>query len=138
MAGCARFLIWIIIRNKALGSQRAEKVKGLILCSKKKILWVESRDLSQTDNSYNSVFFSKVEWWEAELLFLSLNNWGLNFLQNECWFTSSELKNLLKNNSREQKYYFRNIFTSICVIFHHFFLKQKVSRSIRICLLEKF
>ena len=34
-------------------------------------------------NSYNSVFFSKVEWWIAELLFLSLNNWGLNFLQNE-------------------------------------------------------
>ena len=36
-----------------------ENTRGLILCSKKKILWVESRDLSQTDNSYNSVFFSK-------------------------------------------------------------------------------
>ena len=57
--------------------------KGLILCSKKEILWVESRDLSQTDNSYYGVFFSKVEWWVVELLFLSLNNWGLNFLQNE-------------------------------------------------------
>ena len=56
---------------------------GLILCSKKEILWVESHDLSQTDNSYNSVFFSKVEWWVVELLFVSLNNWGLNFLQNE-------------------------------------------------------
>ena len=53
------------------------------MCSKKKILWVESRDLSQTDNSYNSVFFSKVEWWVVELFFVSLNNWGLNFLQNE-------------------------------------------------------
>ena len=61
---------------------RSVNPKGLILCSKKKILWVESRDLSQTDNSYNSVPFSKVEWWVAELLFLSLNNWGLNFLQN--------------------------------------------------------
>ena len=58
-------------------------LKGLILCSKKEILWVESRDLSQTDNSYYGVFFSKVEWWVVELLFLSLNNWGLNFLQNE-------------------------------------------------------
>ena len=57
--------------------------KGLILCSKKEILWVESCDLSQTDNSYYGVFFSKVEWWVVELLFLSLNNWGLNFLQNE-------------------------------------------------------
>ena len=27
---------------------------------------------------------SQAEWWVAELLFLSLNNWGLNFLQNEC------------------------------------------------------
>ena len=53
------------------------------MCSKKEILWVESHDLSQTDNSYNSVFFSKVEWWVVELLFVSLNNWGLNFLQNE-------------------------------------------------------
>ena len=26
---------------------------------------------------------SKAEWWIPELLFLSLNNWGLNFLQNE-------------------------------------------------------
>ena len=53
------------------------------MCSKKEILWVELRDLSQTDNSYYGVFFSKVEWWVVELLFLSLNNWGLNFLQNE-------------------------------------------------------
>ena len=27
---------------------------------------------------------SQAEWWVAELLFLSLNNWGLNFLQNKC------------------------------------------------------
>ena len=33
---------------------------------------------------YKSVFFPKAKWWVAELLFLSLNNWGLNFLQNEC------------------------------------------------------
>ena len=57
------------------------QTKGLILCSKKEILWVESRDLSQTDNSYYGVFFSKVEWWVVELLILSLNNWGLNFLK---------------------------------------------------------
>ena len=57
--------------------------KGLILCCNKKILWVESRDLSQTDNSYDSVFFPKVEWWVAEFLFLSFNNWGLEFLQVE-------------------------------------------------------
>ena len=31
---------------------------------------------------YKSVFFPNAEWWVAELLFLSLNNWGLNFLQN--------------------------------------------------------
>ena len=46
---------------------------GLILCSKREILWVESRDLSQTDNSYYGVFFSKVEWWVVELLFLFLS-----------------------------------------------------------------
>ena len=27
---------------------------------------------------------SQAESWAAELLFLSLNNWGLNFLQNKC------------------------------------------------------
>ena len=27
---------------------------------------------------------TQAEWWVAELLFLSLNNWGLNFLQNKC------------------------------------------------------
>ena len=45
------------------------------------LLAVESRDLSQADKS---VFFPKSEWLVAELLFLSLNNWGLKFLQNEC------------------------------------------------------
>ena len=33
---------------------------------------------------YESVFFPKAEWWVTKLLFLSLNNWGLKFLQNEC------------------------------------------------------
>ena len=37
-------------------------------------LGVKSRDLSQADKS---VFFPKSEWWVAEILFLSLNNWGL-------------------------------------------------------------
>ena len=40
--------------------------------------------ISSWQNYYKSVFFSKAEWWLTELLFLSLNNWGLNFLQNEC------------------------------------------------------
>ena len=49
------------------------------------LLALESRDLSQADKStyYKSVFFPKDEWWVAKLLFLSLNNWGLNFLQYE-------------------------------------------------------
>ena len=45
------------------------------------LLAVESRDKSIIGKS---VFFPKAEWWVVELLFLSLNNWGLNFLQNEC------------------------------------------------------
>ena len=56
---------------------------GSFCVLRRKSFWVESRDLSQTDNSYYGVFFSKVEWWVVELLFLSLNNQGLNFLQNE-------------------------------------------------------
>ena len=28
--------------------------------------------------------FPKAEWWVAELFFWSFNNWGWNFLQNEC------------------------------------------------------
>ena len=49
------------------------------------LLAVESCDLiSSWKNYYKSVFFPKYEWWVAELLFLSLYNWGLNFLQNEC------------------------------------------------------
>ena len=27
---------------------------------------------------------SQAEWWVAELLFLSLNNWGMNLLKNTC------------------------------------------------------
>ena len=44
--------------------------------------------ISSWHNSYMSVFFPKAEWWVAELLFLSLNNSGLNFLQNECSWSS--------------------------------------------------
>ena len=40
--------------------------------------WI-SWSISSWQEYYKSVFFPK-----AELLFLSLNNWGLNFLQNEC------------------------------------------------------
>ena len=43
------------------------------------IMW----SISSWQNSYNSVVFPKAEWWVADLLFPSLNNWGLNFLQNE-------------------------------------------------------
>ena len=45
---------------------------------------VVSPDLSQADKYYKSVFFPKAKWWIAELFFLSLNNRGLNFPQNEC------------------------------------------------------
>ena len=45
--------------------------------------WV-TWSISSWKKYYKSVYFSKAEWWKTELLFLSLNNWGLNFLQNEC------------------------------------------------------
>ena len=45
--------------------------------------WV-TWSISSWQKYYKSVFFPKAEWWIAELLFLSLNIWGLNFLQNEC------------------------------------------------------
>ena len=44
--------------------------------------WV-TWSISNWQKYYKSVFFPKAKWWVAEL-FLSLNNWGLNFLQNEC------------------------------------------------------
>ena len=48
------------------------------------LLAVESRDLFQADKSIIRVFsFPKSSDGFSELLFLSLNNWGLNFLQNE-------------------------------------------------------
>ena len=58
-----------------------KETKVLYMSFDRFLLAVESRDLSQADKS---VFFPKAEWWVAELLFQSLNNWGLNFLQNEC------------------------------------------------------
>ena len=48
------------------------------------LLAVESRDLSQADKSIIRVSSFPAEWWVAKLLFPSLNDWGLNFLQNEC------------------------------------------------------
>ena len=48
---------------------------------------------------YKSVLFPKDEWWVAELVFLSLNNWGLNFLQNES-------SDLLLTRKTEKKVYF--------------------------------
>ena len=45
--------------------------------------WV-TWSISSWRKYYKSVFFPKSEWWVAELLFLPLNNWGLNSLQNEC------------------------------------------------------
>ena len=44
--------------------------------------WV-TWSISSWQKYFKSVYFPKAEWWLAELLFLSLNNWGLNFLQNE-------------------------------------------------------
>ena len=41
--------------------------------------WV-TWSISSWQEYYKSVFFPKAEWWLAELIFLSLNNWGLNFL----------------------------------------------------------
>ena len=64
------------------------------------LLAVESRDLSQADMS---VFFPKAEWWVAELLFLSLNNRGLNFLQNEC---SQSAQIYLSLEKTEKNFYF--------------------------------
>jgi hypothetical protein len=51
--------------------------------------WV-TWSISSWQNYYKSVFFTKDEWWIVDLLFLSLNNWGLNFLQNER-FQSSQI-----------------------------------------------
>ena len=45
--------------------------------------WV-TWSISSWQKYYKTGFFPKDEWWVAELIFLSLNNWGLNFLQNEC------------------------------------------------------
>jgi hypothetical protein len=45
--------------------------------------WV-SWSISSWQEYYKSVFFSYDKWCVAELLFLSLINWGLNFLPNEC------------------------------------------------------
>ena len=45
--------------------------------------WV-TWSISSWQKYYKSVFFPKDEWCVAELLFLSLNNWSLSFLQNEC------------------------------------------------------
>ena len=45
--------------------------------------WV-TWSISSWQKYHMSVFFPKVEWWVAELIFLSLNNWGLKFQQNKC------------------------------------------------------
>ena len=55
------------------------------------LLAFESRDLSQADKSNIRVSsFQKLSDGKAKLLFLSLNNEGLNFLQNE-WSQSSHI-----------------------------------------------
>ena len=45
--------------------------------------WV-TWSISSWQENYKSVFFPKTDWWIVELIFLSLNNSGLIFLQNEC------------------------------------------------------
>ena len=47
------------------------------------LLAVESQYLKLTKVLYECLL-SQAEWWVAELLLLSLNNWGLTFLQNKC------------------------------------------------------
>ena len=74
---------------------------GLYMSFDRFLLAFESRDLSQADKYYMSVFFPKVEWWVAELLFLSLNNWSLNFLQNE--FSQSSQIQKFKFSKIEKK-----------------------------------
>jgi hypothetical protein len=81
----------------AFGQNR--RISRLMLCSTVYIIVVQGPlhvlwqvsfgcwvtwSISSWQEYYNSVFFAKAQWWKAKLLFLSLNNWGLNFLQNEC------------------------------------------------------
>ena len=46
--------------------------------------WV-TWSISSWQKYYNSVFFPKAEWWVAELLFLSPNNWHTTFSWNINW-----------------------------------------------------
>ena len=51
---------------------------------------------------------SQAEWWVAELLFLSLNNWCLIFLQNEC-SQSSQIPLMRKTEKNWGKYLLFNL-----------------------------
>ena len=48
--------------------------------------WLLSHVISSSQKYQLSVFFSQIDWWVAELLFLSLNNWRLNFLHTSRFF----------------------------------------------------
>ena len=45
--------------------------------------WV-TWSISSWQEYQKGVFFPQAIWWVAELLCLSLNDWGPNFLQNQC------------------------------------------------------
>ena len=69
------------------------------------LLSVESRDLSQAITFtvyYKSVFFPKLSDGYQNFLFLSINNWGLNFLQNKC----SQSSQIYLNRKTEKNVYF--------------------------------
>ena len=85
------------------------------LCAKSEVMLISS-----WQEYYKSGFFPKAEWRVAELIFLSLNNWGLNFLQNVCfnplrfsshqknWLTKlSNFTNLLLLNDWSKPFFFQ-------------------------------
>ena len=55
---------------------------------------------------------SQAEWWVAELLYLSLNNWGLNFVQNES-SQSSQIYLLIPKPLQSQNFRTTCIFVSV-------------------------
>ena len=80
---------WKFLRLEKVIRQR-KYTKGLYMSFDKFLLAVESRDLSQADKSIIWVFACPSWVMGSKISYLSLNNWGLNFLQNEC-FQSSQI-----------------------------------------------
>ena len=55
----------------------AAEIKGLILCSKKKILWVESHDLSQAENEITAC--------KADQIYKMTPLFTQNYIQGPFW-----------------------------------------------------